>query len=241
MKNDELDARTRKCVEDVVASLNENVEPSERSVRERLILAAIDEVQEFGFSRLSVRRIATACGVSCSAPYKHFKNKREIVEAILLYINSVWDLRQDVLLKKLEHETLRVRLVELALEFVRFLVENPQFRTVLMISDETLDSKYLQIKSGFTAKSKELIREYCLQTGVLKDVARTKMNVVRSLIYGGALMYGNGELTYCPESLARLRAAVDREFDLPKIGSLSEPVLNKGRRRAARKTKEDKS
>ena len=81
------------------------------SSRERLILAALDEVEEVGFARFSLRRVANACGVSCAAPYKHFKNKREVFEAILRYINSEWIRRQDVTLNKFADRSIRERLV----------------------------------------------------------------------------------------------------------------------------------
>ena len=57
-------------------------------LRRRLILAAIDEIEEVGFERFSVRRVAAACGASCAAPYKHFKNRQELVVAILDYISQ---------------------------------------------------------------------------------------------------------------------------------------------------------
>ncbi|MGN1065648.1 MAG: hypothetical protein ACI4QC_09560, partial [Thermoguttaceae bacterium] len=42
-----------------------------------------------------------------------------------------------------------------------------------------------------------------------------KMYVVRSLIYGASLMFSNGELVYDDYTMGFVRAAIDREFDLP--------------------------
>ena len=64
-------------------------------------MAALDEVEEVGFARFSLRRVANACGVSTAAPYKHFKNKRELIEAILRHINAEWRRRQDEALNRL--------------------------------------------------------------------------------------------------------------------------------------------
>lgn len=183
--------------------------------RDRLILAALDEVKEVGFARLSLRRIAAACGVSCAAPYKHFRNKRELVEAVLNFIVRDWLRRQDAVLKRFEKESLRARLTELGAEFVRFMVENPQYRSVLMICDETFDSDYLAIKSGLSARSKELVKEYCRESGLSEEAGRIKMYVARSLIYGLALMFSNCELVYDESSMNFLRSLIDREFDLP--------------------------
>ncbi len=184
-------------------------------MRERLIVAALNELEEVGFARFSVRRVATACGASCAAPYKHFKNKREFFEEILRYINGVWLERQEKVLVKLEGATSRQKLVELAVDYVRFMVENPRFRTVLMIKDDTFDDGYLQIKAELSARSKELIRLYCDEVGMPPSVAKIKMYVVRSLIYGASLMFGNGELNYDEQTMRYVRATIEREFDLP--------------------------
>ncbi|MCF0234312.1 MAG: TetR/AcrR family transcriptional regulator [Thermoguttaceae bacterium] len=185
------------------------------SVRNRLVLAALDEVEEVGFQRFSVRNVARRAGVSCAAPYKHFKNKREIFEAILQHINEIWLARQDALLTKYADCSIRRRLVEMSLEYVRFMVENPRFRSILMIYDETFDPEYLQIKAKLSERSKELIREYCQEVGMPERTAKIKMYVVRSLIYGASLMFGNTELPYDDVHMKFVEAVIDREFDLP--------------------------
>ena len=45
-----------------------------RNTREALILAGLEELNEYGIQHFSTRRVAKACGMSCAAPYKHFKD-----------------------------------------------------------------------------------------------------------------------------------------------------------------------
>ena len=138
-------SKTESAPTEADAALKKDAPEKKRSrrpnVRERLVLAALDEVEEVGFARFSLRHVATACGVSTAAPYKHFRNKREIIEAVLRYINSDWLRRQDAVLRKYADEPIRRRLVELSLEFIRFMYENPQFRSVLMIRGDTFDGE----------------------------------------------------------------------------------------------------
>ena len=47
----------------------------EGSVRTRLIVAGINELEERGVKDFSLRRVALAAEVSCAAPYRHFKDK----------------------------------------------------------------------------------------------------------------------------------------------------------------------
>lgn len=47
------------------------------------------------------------------------------------------------------------------------------------------------------------------------EVRHRKLFVVRSLIYGAALMFDNGELEYTEENVQMVARCIDREFDLP--------------------------
>ncbi len=42
-----------------------------------------------------------------------------------------------------------------------------------------------------------------------------KTFIVRSLLYGAALMFDNGELEYNEDNMAAVSEAINREFDLP--------------------------
>ena len=67
-------------------------------MREVLILAGISEINTHGVTDFSIRRVAEACNVSCAAPYKHFKDKREFIAAIIDYVNEQWRVRQQEVL-----------------------------------------------------------------------------------------------------------------------------------------------
>lgn len=71
-----------------------------KSTRETLILAGLEELNEYGVQHFSTRRVAKACGVSCAAPYKHFKDSHEFIAEILGYINRQYDAEQRVVLEK---------------------------------------------------------------------------------------------------------------------------------------------
>ncbi|MGI6402050.1 MAG: TetR/AcrR family transcriptional regulator [Thermoguttaceae bacterium] len=194
-------------------------------LRQRLILAAIDEVEKVGFGDFSMRRVANACGASCAAPYKHFKNRKELFVAILDYITDVWLERQKKTLERHASDSLRTQLVELALEYLKFVVENPQFRTILMIQDQTFDESFLHIKARISDYSKELILKYCAEQKIDPRVARVKMYVVRSFLYGFAIMFGNNELPYNDQMTRFIRALIQREIELPWTEGFSQEDL----------------
>ena len=69
-----------------------------KNMREVLLLAGITEINTHGVTGFSIRRVATACGVSCAAPYKHFKDKKEFIASIIEFVNDEWRQRQEEIL-----------------------------------------------------------------------------------------------------------------------------------------------
>ena len=52
------------------------------NLREALIEAGLKIINESGEDSLSLRKVAAACNVSHAAPYAHFMDKDELIEAI---------------------------------------------------------------------------------------------------------------------------------------------------------------
>ncbi len=50
---------------------------------EKIIAAAYEEFMKYGFADASMRRIASACGMSASGLYKHFAGKEEMFAALV--------------------------------------------------------------------------------------------------------------------------------------------------------------
>ena len=69
------------------------------NLRSELILAGLNEINRNGIANFSFRRVASACNVSCAAPYRHFKDKNELIAAIIDYVNEKWAVRQDEILR----------------------------------------------------------------------------------------------------------------------------------------------
>ena len=185
-----------------------------KNLQEELIIAGIDELNKNGFKNFSVRRIASICGVSCAAPYKHFKDKNDFMASIIEYINFRWARRQLAIVKKY-HGNIRKQLVEISLDYIRFLVENPYFRSVLMMKDDEFDRDFENLKAQMSKRVLKLINRFCTESGMTPETAQKKFYIVRALIYGASLMFDNGETEYTEENLQIFAGAIEREFDLP--------------------------
>lgn len=186
--------------------------PSKTKVE--LILAGIREIRVHGIQNFSVRRIAADCGVSCAAPYKHFKNKNDYILAILHYINEQWHAVERQILVETPSD-IRDRLVRICIAYIRFLQENPHYRAIIMQRDENLNPAQIREKSSLSASSLRLVLRYCRQVGMPDRDRLRKTFVVRSAIYGAALMMDSGEIDCTEETYDMIRGIIEREFDLP--------------------------
>lgn len=57
-------------------------------LRNELIKAGIEMVQQDGIEKLSLRKLASVCGVSEAAPYAHFENKEKLLVAMQEYVTD---------------------------------------------------------------------------------------------------------------------------------------------------------
>ncbi len=103
------------------------------TIKEKLIIAGLTELELHGFRDFSLRRVASSCNVSCAAPYKHFKDKDDFIGQIISYVDNQWiSLSQQVIL--IFENDKRRQLVEICIAFVRFCIGNTHFRSIFMMN-----------------------------------------------------------------------------------------------------------
>ncbi|MBR6046228.1 MAG: TetR/AcrR family transcriptional regulator [Ruminococcus sp.] len=181
--------------------------------RDELILAGIAELNRCGIANFSMRRVAQRAGVSCAAPARHFGDKQGFLAAILEYVNAQWHEEQLRILETCGSTT-REQLVAFSVGYIRFLVENPHFRSILMLKDDDLDNQH-SVGRGTTQLTLDFVHKYCDEVGMDEETRLRKLFVVRSLIYGASIMFDNKELPYNEKFMETVKNNIDREFDLP--------------------------
>lgn len=155
----------------------------ENSVRTRLILAGISEIEEHGVNDFSLRRAALSAQVSCAAPYRHFKDKEEFISEIIKYICAKWELLCHEIVTVFSEEPRR-KVIELAVANLRFWIANPNFRSVLLTVSQTGADGLSQ----FDAPLMLAIDELC----GLGEIGEMKKFAVRAMLYGALTLMGNG-------------------------------------------------
>ena len=106
------------------------------NLKAELIEKGLKLLDEAGYEGFSLRKVAKACNVSHAAPYRHFKNKDDLILAIGAQalarfsksLQSAVDLYPDNPASQLK---------EMGYAYIRFFTENPEYLRLLFLSDFT--------------------------------------------------------------------------------------------------------
>lgn len=181
--------------------------------KEKFVLAAIKELQTHGITDFSMRRIAKECGMSSGAPYKHFKDKSELIVEAIKHICREWGKVQRGIIRSCSDDPKEL-LVEISVAYVKFLCENPAYQSILMLSDNSLSPQQLTQKASMTSITEEIIENYCESVEMNDDDRIRKTYAVRSFIFGAAYLINSGFFKNDEESILLARRCIEREFDI---------------------------
>ena len=182
-----------------------------RDLRQDLIEAGIEEINMYGANDFSVRRVANACGVSTAAPYKHFKDKKEFIGAIIDFVNEQWAVEQDRLLASCADDP-RTQMVTVAVGYIKFLMEKPYYRQTLMLKNAEFDNLYHRKRGEINSRTEQIMQRVKEAYHLSDEKWERKALMVRSLLFGSVFMFDSGEFEYNEKALDNLRYIIDREF-----------------------------
>ena len=117
--------------------------------------------------------------------------------------------------KRMAYPSSREQLVEISLNYIRFLTDHPAFRRVIMQNFQDCDEEYRCLRGQLSTRTYETVSRYCEEVHMPEDVRTRKTFIVRAIIYSAALFFDNGELEYNRKNLKQVRELLEREFDLP--------------------------
>lgn len=173
--------------------------------KEHLLVAGIMEIEKHGLSAFSLRRVASACGVSCAAPYKHFKNKDDFVLEIIRYIGGRWKMLESQVIKIFEADS-KKQIVELSMAYIKFWIANPNFRSILLLNPRQMDEAQKQARAEIDAGLIGLIEAYAPAD------SEKRLYEIRSLIYGALLMLESGEMQNSEENLQLIKTSIEQRL-----------------------------
>ncbi len=182
-----------------------------KTIKEKLILAGIDEIGNCGVAGFSLRQVAVACNVSCATPYNYFKNKEGFVVEIIQYIKHQWSLLKTEINKIYKNDE-KQQLIELCVFYIKFLVGNPNYRSIIMLDNLDVDDEsYSDIENARNFIELEL-EHYMKINNVSAREARRKSFVIRAIVFEATLLLERGDLENTPENFDFIRYCIAREL-----------------------------
>lgn len=97
------------------------------NLRKSLIEAGIELINLEGTKHLSLRKVAALCGVSQAAPYSHFKNKDELLDAMRDYVTDQFMEVLENAVRSFPDQKDPALLIQIGKSYVLFFIKNPKY------------------------------------------------------------------------------------------------------------------
>lgn len=183
-------------------------------LRSELIQAGIDEINTYGANEFSVRRVASICNVSTAAPYRHFKDKKEFISAIIDFVNQQWAVEQERILANCADDP-RTRMVEVATGYLKFLMEKPYYRQILMMKNADFDNLYHRKPGEINSVTQTIMASVKESYNLSEELWERKVLAVRSLLFGSVFLFDCGEFSYNARTLEHIHFLINQTFEIP--------------------------
>lgn len=93
-----------------------------------------------GYEGLTMRKVAKACGVSQTAPYRHFKDKDALVFAITVQALDAFNASLEEAIAGCPADDPKMQLKQMGVAYVRFFAEHPEYLWLLFLSSMQKDA-----------------------------------------------------------------------------------------------------
>ena len=156
-------------------------------LRKALIENGIEFINKYGEEKLSLRKVAEKCGVSNAAPYAHFKDKDDFVNAMQNYVMDAFMNSLKACVNECKDET--QILSQLGVCYVMFFYHNPLYFDFLFsrksiqirLSSDNSDVPPFEL---FKKTAKMMLGEM----GISEENIRYKTIAMWSLVHGLAAL-----------------------------------------------------
>jgi len=180
------------------------------SIRQKLLISGIAEIETYGIAGFSYRRVAKNCNVSCATPYRHFKSKDDFILEILKYLNSQWTLLRSniegIFTDPIE------RIIEICIALIRYTIANPDYRSIFLLSPVELDTKILDEIRRSTSDIAKDIETALKDRSTDDDSIRLCQFEIISLIYGAVSQINTKEIANTEESFQMIKMTIERRL-----------------------------
>lgn len=161
-------------------------------LKEILIKNGLLLLNKVGYQDFSIRKVAAMSGVSHAAPYKHFKDKEELITAISMSVVKSFknSLAETALIFAAQPH---MCLIELGKKYVQFMVENPEYMKSLFLtpskySVKITDNQFIYNENSAFAVFRDVASAYLDSIGADPAAYVTDILTMWSIVHGISIL-----------------------------------------------------
>ena len=178
-------------------------------LRRALVDAARRLLEAEGPSALSLRAVAREAGVSPAAPYHHFKDKAELLDAVA---HEGWEMLQESMTEARAAATGKQRLTALGIAYVCFARENPALYRVMYDAARDKEALPMDMQDPANDSAYCMVRNTMVEQGA-DPTATSDLELVTIAAWCGAHglaeMAGFKQFDHLKEDLGSERAFLE--------------------------------
>ena len=188
------------------------------NLKAALIRTGLQLLDQEGYESFSLRKVAKACNVSQTAPYRHFKNKEELIAAITVEaLHDFNDALEQAVQLHPDHP--KKQLTEMGVAYIKFFVENPEYLRLLFLNNikermqpsNQCGTESKDIRDPFQTFHDTLIRY--LDAYPEENINREELLLYSwGLVHGIAILIANKDIHMDGDYLALSRSIVENGF-----------------------------
>lgn len=169
-------------------------------LKKSLILNGLKLLNEKGIKEFSLRKVAAMCEVSHTAPYKHFKNKEDLISAISDYVFSEFEISLKEIFELYPNNPPK-QIIELGKKYVNFMVDNPDYLRFLFLGKNQHSIKIKSDKfEDCNAASFEIFKNsavnFLKDTGIDEKECTKNITAMWAMVHGISVLLSTGTLSY---------------------------------------------
>jgi AcrR family transcriptional regulator len=170
------------------------------TLRKDLIENGLQILNKQGYDGLSLRKVAALCGVSHTAPYKHFQNKDELIMAITKEVTESFKLSLLDIKNKYINDP-ENQIFEIGKGYVKFMVENPEYLKFLFLAEHSSPIKVTSNSlSAYDYSSFNIFKDSALNylNFIKVDPKDYTLNILTmwSAVHGISILLANKSISY---------------------------------------------